>query len=154
MSLLLFCMLSTPLSPQNWWSLPSWAFCNCVFSVRRGLKRVVLLQELLMVYAILRQSCGSQCVSLPAAFDTPEFDPHQMQLPVLQTHQVRTISQPFQISVWALSALDGAMVCTILLVFGLAAFRFNFVPPLPASSLPASHDLMWRGQDQDNLLSH
>ena len=94
----------------------------------------------------------SRCVD----YFSPRFDPGEIQLPVLQIHHVRAISQPFA---------NKDLVCCRLwmepwfvpscwsLDLSLSAFRFNSIPPLPASLLSASHNLTWRGQDQDNLLS-
>lgn len=87
---------------------------------------------------------------------SPRFDPDQIQLPVLQTHQVRAIPQSFpnkclgSCSLWMESWFVPSRWSLDL---SLSAFRFNSICALPASLLIVSHSLTQRAQDQDNLLS-
>lgn len=112
-----------------------------------------------MIYAGLKQSCGSQCLLLfligALAIFSSRFGPGQIQLPVLQTHQVRAIPQPFPNKVssvvgpgWSHGLYCPAGLCTLVyLLSGLTPF----LPSQPRCYLPAT--VTWRGQDRDNVLS-
>lgn len=116
----------------------------------------MVLQEISMVYAGLKQSCGSQCLLLfligALAIFSSRFGPGQIQLPVLQTHHVRAIPQPFPNKglVCCRSWMEPWFVPSCWsLDLGLSAFRLNSILALPASLLSASHsDLEGTGPGQ------